>query len=763
MGQGQGRAKVQVRPADVIEGTGRRPARHRIFGVLLAAVIALVAGLSLLEAAGASSVSANTVIAVNGSAVNASCQSDVTTTLQSYFNALPAGSSVRLAPGTCFLTTGLRLKKPVSISGGTFQDPAVPNTTSAAATPLSPVISVDGTSSVTLSGVTVTGTNTTGAFHAGLLGEVGVRVEASSNVTLNNVVATNTYGDGLQADDANDKASSTPDTNLQVAGFTTTNAGLDGVALEHVSGAVLDQVQITNPAGSGFDVSSKNSSFTSGNISITNCTDSMGITVAETLTGPVSVANCSMQDHVKAITTGSFPVTVSGGSLVCGRGSLQACIQVSAGVVNLTGVNITRTPGTNRVDENLWSAENGGQLTIAQSTMADAFGYSSAGSNVTTATSTAVAVVTGNSQSITGPIYGHNGPSGGGNSGSAPSAVTSPAGSTASATVVPSSCDTGPDGSLQVYLDSLPAGATFEAPTGACYLVTGGLVLSKPVTIVGGTYVDPTIPVANPTQPQSLNPIIEIDATSNVTLSGVTVVGTNTTGNYHARWVGQAGIKIHGSTNVTLDNVTAENTYGDGLELTGASVNHAKIPVGGLVVNGFTTANAGRQGVTLAEVSGAVLNNVSISNPADAGFDFESDLSATGSGNVIINNCVDSAGFNIAETLTGPVAINNCTGFHRVTVSESTNQPVTFTGGSMVCGRGSPMACINDNGGNLTFVQTSIGRRSGVEAIAEPMWNVRGGGTLTFTQTSLADTTGGVTSSGGQVVGATATAKSLRR
>ena len=296
-------------------------------------------------------------------------------------------------------------------------------------------------------------------------------------------------------------------------------------------------------------------------------------------------------------------------------------------------------------------------------------------------------------------------------------------------------CSTPATPALQAYLDALPAGAVFRSSATACYEVTNGIVLHKPISIIGGTFYDPS--TARPAV-GGLKPIILIQDTSQVTISGVSVLGANATGNFHAPLVGEAGIKVESSSNVTLTGVTAKNTFGDGLELVADLSHRINTPVTGLRVEGYTTVDAGRQGVTIAEVSGATLNHVNVVNPADAGFDFESDVPGLGAGNVIIANCTNDHGFNFVETLTGPITISACTGFKHLHMS-NTKSPghVSVVGGVMTCRWSGIEPCIRQTGGWLTFTGVTIQRLTGGGQTTGPMWSVESGGQLRFVESHL--------------------------
>jgi hypothetical protein len=297
---------------------------------------------------------------------------------------------------------------------------------------------------------------------------------------------------------------------------------------------------------------------------------------------------------------------------------------------------------------------------------------------------------------------------------------------------------------LQTYLDSLPAGSTFTSSATACYLVPVGILLTRPVNLVGGTFYDPTTTRSPGTVYSALKPIILIKDTSHVSLTDLRVLGANTVGGYHAQLVGQAGVKIMSSLDVTLTGITSTNTWGDGLELVADFTDHIKTPVTRLAVEGFTSINAGRQGITVAEVASSVLDHVNVVSPADAGFDFESDLPGVGSGNVVVANCTNDRGFNMAEYFTGPIVVTNCNGFHHVTLRTVSRSAVSFSGGNLACKRADPVPCIKQDGGSLTFNGVAVSRMPGTIGISEPVWAVASGGNLAFVHSPIASPMGTV-------------------
>lgn len=301
---------------------------------------------------------------------------------------------------------------------------------------------------------------------------------------------------------------------------------------------------------------------------------------------------------------------------------------------------------------------------------------------------------------------------------------------------IPSDCSADVSVPLGLYLDSLPPGATFSSSPSACYLINDGLKIVQPLSIIGGTFRDDSI-TRDTTGWETIKPIIKILDTTGVTLSDLLIEGANTPGSFHSKLVTEAGIKVISSSDVTLTNITTVNTFGDGLELTGDLVHHNGTPVSGLVVDNFTTINAGRQGVTLADVYGATMTGVHVLSPADAGFDFESDEARIGSGDVSISDCTYQHGVNLTEYFTGPVTLTNCTGATNVALVSLSMQPITFVGGQLACQDWNPHTCIRQKGGNLTFSHTTIVRRNPDRTFKEGAWSVVDGGQLTFVDTSI--------------------------
>ena len=281
-----------------------------------------------------------------------------------------------------------------------------------------------------------------------------------------------------------------------------------------------------------------------------------------------------------------------------------------------------------------------------------------------------------------------------------------------------------------------------------------GVDVDHPLGIVGGTFVDDAsvVPARVPGhEAPSLHPIILVKLTSDVTIEDVHLVGANAVGGYHPALVGQSGIDVRSSSEVTISDVTTLDTFGDGLTLANAA--------GGgkdrnITVDGLTITRSGRQGVTPAFVDGATFSHVDIVSQADSAWDFESDLPQMGTGNITISDSTWRGRINVIEGLTGPLTFDHDTSSGSFLLDDATSrQPVTVTDSTMLLPAddvGTPCAGIVLHGGTLTFSHDVLGREPSRKAPTGAAWYVDQLGNLSFVHTSVIAPLG--TSSGGAVV-----------
>ncbi len=276
---------------------------------------------------------------------------------------------------------------------------------------------------------------------------------------------------------------------------------------------------------------------------------------------------------------------------------------------------------------------------------------------------------------------------------------------------------------LTAYLASLPDGAAFTSPTNACYQVDEGVTISHPLIVNGGTWEDMTDTGTGPHQPY--RPIIEVREGNDVTLENLTVQGANTTHGFKSGRVGEAGIKILSSSHVTITNVRAYNTFGDGLEMVadfgrkwelGGPV---KTPDSDITVNGFISFLSGRCGMTPAEVIDSTFTNVLLDKSATRSIDLESDLRGQGAGWLLFNNVIATRGINMVEYLDGPISFLHTAMAGRFFLTESQGQPVTYTDGSFLCERRAPGGCVTVKVGALELSGTTLSYRPGNQPVTE--------------------------------------------
>jgi hypothetical protein len=331
-----------------------------------------------------------------------------------------------------------------------------------------------------------------------------------------------------------------------------------------------------------------------------------------------------------------------------------------------------------------------------------------------------------------------------------PTTVVPPSGRSA----IASNCSTDVSAQLDAYLDSLPDGSVFTSPATACYLVDEGILVDHPLGIVGGTFRDDanSVPPRVPgKEAPSLHPIILVKLTSDVTIEDVNLVGANAVGGYHETLVGQSGIDVRSSSNVTISDVTTLNTYGDGLVLANAAGGGKDTNI---TVDGLTVTRAGRQGITPAFVSGATFSHVAIVSEADSAWDFESDLPNMGTGNVTITDSTWKGRINVNEPLTGPLTFDHDSSSGSFMLDDAKiPQLVVVSNSTMLLPAndwGTPCAGIVQHGGTLTFSHDVLGREPSRKPPTGQAWHVNNFGHLNFVHTSVIAPLG--TATGGAVV-----------
>jgi hypothetical protein len=289
---------------------------------------------------------------------------------------------------------------------------------------------------------------------------------------------------------------------------------------------------------------------------------------------------------------------------------------------------------------------------------------------------------------------------------------------------IASDCSVDVSAPLTAYLASLPDGAVFSSPNGACYQVDEGITITHPLVVTGGTFKD--LSDSGTGKHLNYHPIIEVREGDNVTLENLTVEGADPSKGFRGGKVGEAGIKVFSSSHVTITNVLAVATFGDGLELVAdfgrrwSLGGPVKTPDTDITVNGFTSYLSGRTGITPAEVVDSTFTNIYLYANATRSIDFESDIPLQGAGNDTFTNVVASHGINMIEHLSGPITFNHTVMTGRFALQESTGEPVAFSNGSFTCERMAPGACVTVKVGELDLSNTPLYYLSGSSKISEP-------------------------------------------
>ncbi len=290
------------------------------------------------------------------------------------------------------------------------------------------------------------------------------------------------------------------------------------------------------------------------------------------------------------------------------------------------------------------------------------------------------------------------------------------------------SCNGSPADAIAV----LPSGAIWDGG-GQCYLVPAGLDLTKPVTLEDATLED--LSTSKPSR-GGFQPVVKVES-DNVTLAGLTIIGGNEGGGYHAHLVGQAGIKLVNAQQVSILLDSVSNTFGDCLELWAAAPKDWTPDQ--TTVNGFDGSNCGRDGISPSDVTDSTFSNVTIGNTGQASIDFESDIKAVGAGNLTFTSC-SWQGFVFGESLTGPVNVNDSAFTGQILIRNKRPQPygLTFTGGSLAV---TPKAIsgVSVRDMTVTFNNETFTRQLNAQGkpSSAPLWKAADGAHLTFSGGSL--------------------------
>jgi hypothetical protein len=308
---------------------------------------------------------------------------------------------------------------------------------------------------------------------------------------------------------------------------------------------------------------------------------------------------------------------------------------------------------------------------------------------------------------------------------------------------------------MQNWLTKLPAGTIVRAPVGACYLVDEGLKLVglKNITIIGGTWEDKTVPVAN-ASPDDMGAVFWFVGGSGINVQNLFVSGVNT-GGYDAPGAFAAGIRSDGVDGLTVTNLFVDHVYADGVTLDPLRASNDLSstivrPSENVVLHNVWVDGAGRQGVTLASVNGATMSGLVFIDIGMDVFDIEADQWDEGAQNVTVDGCTvrgDVGGLFFANggagsggPWTSNVSVEGCTmlvplaGYavfiDNVSNSGSQRGPFTFSNDVLRCGSSASVSCIEVSNGNLTVTNSFLRVPPGT--IHEPVYASTHSSTVVF-------------------------------
>jgi hypothetical protein len=237
-----------------------------------------------------------------------------------------------------------------------------------------------------------------------------------------------------------------------------------------------------------------------------------------------------------------------------------------------------------------------------------------------------------------------------------------PSATAAAATVitVPSSIDASGrqdvTQALAALIATAPAGATVRFPPDGRFRVDGVLFVSgrHNVTIDGNgsTLFAPTegstiaVPRYNlRARWPRLRAHVMVEDSTRITIRDLTVQGPNAAGTFTAALEGQAGFELVRSHDVTLDHVTARETYGDGVYIVGHST--------GVLIQDCTLDHNGRQGVAVVDGVDITVRRCSIVATGRSAIDLEPGRGAARSVHIEDNEVRDATNLLLAAVGAG--------------------------------------------------------------------------------------------------------------
>ena len=206
-----------------------------------------------------------------------------------------------------------------------------------------------------------------------------------------------------------------------------------------------------------------------------------------------------------------------------------------------------------------------------------------------------------------------------------------------------------------------------------------------------------------------------------------------------------------------MANVSVNAVYGDGIELNALRGDGDKSgtilnPTENASLSYISIVGSGRQGITLASVSGAVISSVHLADIGIDVFDVEADQWDEGALDVIIDGCTvgggngglffANGGNGSGASWTGNVMVENC----QMAVPDAGDAvmvtaipgvpkprgPFIFMNDTLLCGASVYVACVEVSGAQVSITDSSLRFPAGT--VHEPVYDATHDTTLGFNQ-----------------------------
>jgi hypothetical protein len=179
---------------------------------------------------------------------------------------------------------------------------------------------------------------------------------------------------------------------------------------------------------------------------------------------------------------------------------------------------------------------------------------------------------------------------------------------------------------VMAWLATVPDGGTAQFAHGGCYGQDGTITLSDRRNLVldgrGSEFRALTLGDSHRSNLRFLRG-------GNLTVRGLAVRGSDPSGAYDHTVEWQHGFEVEGVQGMTLSNVQARETWGDGIDLWRSSPSHAcgddASSARDVLISGATLERIGRQGVAVVDAERVTVQDSTIGPVAWANMDLETD------------------------------------------------------------------------------------------------------------------------------------------